>query len=216
MREIFESYLLAFLHPFKMADYCQHNIPLDARSMHDLKKLELRESVATSWVFHLVRGILQLLMLLLVVKLLNFETGDAAIDQVLGTIIEQKNKSSFLFFMFPLAISIIFYPLTTMVIAEIWVYLIKFFIWLSKAPVDAQKTSHSIVANALTSNLLCIIPIIGEIFQTMLFYFYLYVGIKKQLNFSHGRSIFVVSFPFVLLNILFLAAVCLIFLLLNN
>jgi hypothetical protein len=63
MKEIFDSYLTIFMHPFKIYDYFAEGIPLQGRELSPIKRLSLTETLSVSWLITIIRSLLDLLIL---------------------------------------------------------------------------------------------------------------------------------------------------------
>ena len=63
MSDLFETYLITLVHPFRIHHQFRHNVALPETDGHLYQPLTLAESLGISWVFAILRGLFKLVVL---------------------------------------------------------------------------------------------------------------------------------------------------------
>ncbi len=195
MREIIDAYLTVFMHPFRIYDYYWFGIPLPGRELNPIKRLTLTESLSFSWLIAITRAFFDLM-------LLNFAAnvvGQYFVDNddfftVLGI---NTSFAGYYFFLIKMVVETLLFPLFTFVWVLFWEFLLKHlgnFLGVE----NAEEKSHLIVSNSLTSNLIRIVPIFGDMAQGLMATLHLYAGVKKSFELDSRAAALAISMPFLL------------------
>jgi len=202
--EIFETYLMVLVHPFRIHDQFRHQLPIPNHEGHLYRPLTLAESWGVSWVFAVIRGLARIIVL-------NFFLGSLLKLQsenfpFLQEFIKTSGASSYYFFLFSAALDIIFFPVSSIVVTEVWAWIIKRYSgWLNPG-LPHEEISDQITTHALASNVFSIIPFIGDLVQGFLYYFLLYAGLRSNLGASRSLAWVILLTP-TLLFLMFISTV---------
>jgi hypothetical protein len=178
--EIFETYLMVLVHPFRIHDQFRHQLPIPNHEGHLYRPLTLAESLGISWVFAVIRGLARIIVL-------NFFLGSLLKLQsesfpFLQEFIKTSGASSYYFFLFSAALDIIFFPVSSIVVTEVWAWIIKRYSGWLNPDLPHEEISDQITTHALASNVFSIIPFIGDLVQGFLYYFLIYAGLRSNLG----------------------------------
>jgi hypothetical protein len=184
--EILETYLMVLVHPFRIHDQFRHQLPIPNHEGHLYPPLTLAESLGVSWVFAVIRGLARIIVL-------NFFLGSLLKLQsenfpFLQEFIQSSGASSYYFFIFSAALDIIFFPVSSIVLTEVWAWIIKRYSGWLNPDLPHDEISDQITTHALASNVFSIIPFIGDFVQSFLYYFLLYAGLRSNLGASRSLA----------------------------
>ncbi len=194
MIEQFESYLLALIHPYKTADSLQHNISIDG-NIFKPRKLDLATSIAISWVFRLINGILRVAFIWIMLILFDQESNPLFKQLASSDLFSSTHQLSLMLFLLPLFIEVLFFPMLTYFLSSFWIWSIALQLYFTSKRDQREQLAESIVTHALPTHLFTVIPAIGDFFQGIAFMFYLYIGLRRQAMLNRFLAIFVVFSP---------------------
>jgi hypothetical protein len=199
MKQLLENYLYYFVHPVTSSEEAAY--PLNP----SVVKLNLQDSVIISWIFHIFRGLVQVILFYLIVEFMKISTGDLLIDGLLRSFFKLEKFTSSFFFILPTIFELLFFPLVSYFYSEFWIYILKKAFRLCRMDEGREELAEQIVIRANSSHVFSVVPILGEIFQKFAFAFYLYVGLRRSAYLSRFESIFIILSPiFIVLFVTFL------------
>lgn len=207
MREIFESYLMTLVHPFRIHQQFRHQLPLPSHDGHLYRPLTLAESLGVSWIFAILRGLGKII---LISYFLNFFVNMQSDSfPFLQDLVRSSSVSTYYFLLFSAALDIIFFPVGAIIMTEFWSWVIrKYSAWLNPE-VESRVIADQITTHALSSNLFTMIPILGDLIQPLLYYFLIYAGLRSNMEASRSLAFVILATPTVLVlmlaSLLFLA-----------
>lgn len=177
---------MVLVHPFRIHDQFRHQLPIPNHEGHLYPPLTLAESLGVSWVFAVIRGLARIIVL-------NFFLGSLLKLQsenfpFLQEFIQSSGASSYYFFIFSAALDIIFFPVSSIVLTEVWAWIIKRYSGWLNPDLPHDEISDQITTHALASNVFSIIPFIGDFVQSFLYYFLLYAGLRSNLGASRSLA----------------------------
>lgn len=191
--ELLSTFFTYFLHPFK-----KH----EAIMQGEEKAMDLYTSLGLSWIFVVFNGMIRVFFILLIIRaFLAFENDS---NNVLSQLLFEKGEyTGFYFLILTTVLDVIFYPILTLFFIEFWMFIIKFYAKLmGESEIDTKATN--VMSLSLSSNIMLVIPLFGEIAQKISSMAIIYAGMRKQLNFSTGLCIVVLMTP-VLFLLMFLS-----------
>jgi hypothetical protein len=197
MKEIFDSYLTIFMHPFKIYDYFAEGIPLQGRELSPIKRLSLTETLSVSWFITIIRSLLDLLILNFALSAVaEYFTDNDNFFTLLGL---TSSFAGYYFFLIKLVVETLTFPLITFAWAVFWEFLIKH-IGLFLGDEEAEQKAHLIVTNSLTTNFIKIVPIFGDIAQGLLSTVHIFAGMKKSFGLDSKSALLAISLPWLLFS----------------
>lgn len=177
--------MLVLVHPFRIHQQFRFQLPLPGHKGEISKPLTLAESIGISWVFAIIKGLTKIVILnFFLQSFLNMQSENFPFLQEL---LKNSGSSTYYFLLFSAALDIIFFPISTIVMTEVWSWFIKKYAKLLNPELPAEDIADQITTHALSSNLFIIIPFIGDFIQGGLYYFLLYAGLRS--NLGAGRSL---------------------------
>ena len=197
MTQIIETYLIVLVHPFRIHQQFRFQLALPDHEGHLYEPLSLAESLGMSWVFAIIRGLARIIILNFFLQ--SFLSLQSESFPFLQDLIQSSGSTSYYFFLFSAALDIIFFPISTIVMTEVWAWVIKKYSrWLNpELPHDV--IADQITTHALASHLFTIIPFIGDIIQMFLYYFLLYAGLRSNLETTRSLAWVILLTPTVVL-----------------
>lgn len=192
---------MVLVHPFRIHQQFRHELPIPNHEGHIYEPLTLAESLGISWVFAILRGLGRIIILNFFLH--SFLTMQSENFPFLQEMLKNSGTSSYYFFLFSAALDIIFFPIGTIVMTEVWAWIIrKYSQWLNpELPHD--DIADQITTHALSSNLFSIIPFLGDLIQALLYYFLLYAGLRSNLGASRSLAWVILLTPTVILLMTF-------------
>ncbi len=176
---------MVLIHPFRIHQQFRHHLPLPHHEGQIYEPLTLAESLGISWVFAIIRGLFRIILLnFFFASFLKMQSENFPI---LKEIISTSSVSTYYFFLFSAGLDIIFFPIATIVMTEVWAWVIKKYAQWLNPELPASQIADQITTHALSSNLFSIIPFLGDVIQFLLYYFLLYAGLRS--NLGAGRSL---------------------------
>lgn len=196
---LFETYFTVLVHPFRIHDQFRHGVAIPYHEGHFYQKLTLAESLSISWVFAGIRGLFKIIILnYFLHSLLSMQSESFPFLQ---DFVGSSGLSTYYFFLFSAALDIIFFPVVTLISTEVWAFIIRFFTQLLNPQLPAKEIADDITTHALSSNLLCMIPFLGDIIQPLIYIFLIYAGLRSNLGASRSLSWVILLTPTLLLFI---------------
>lgn len=184
--DLFETYLMVLIHPFRMHQQFRYNVALPGQEGHLFAPLKLSEALGISWVFAIVRGLGKLVLMNFFLQ--TFIDLQSDNFPVLQDLILSSGISTYYFLLFSAALDIIFFPIAALVMTEVWAWMIRLYgRWLNP-DLAYEDIADQITTHALSSNLFMIIPFIGDLIQSLLYYFLLYAGLRSNLGTSRSLA----------------------------
>ena len=184
--DLLETYLMVLVHPFRIHQQFRYQVALPGHDNHFFAPLKLSEALGISWVFAIIRGLAKLvLMNFFLQSFINMQSDSFPILQDL---IISSGVSSYYFLLFSASLDIIFFPITALIMTEVWSWMIRLYSkWLNPDLPD-EEIADQISTHALSSNLFSIIPFLGDLVQSGLYYFLLYAGLRSNLGASRSLA----------------------------
>lgn len=191
--DLVETYLMVLVHPFRIHQQFRHQLPIPDQAGHIYRPLTLAESISISWVFSILKGLGKIIILNFFLQ--SFLKMQSDHFPFLQELLESSGTSSYYFLLFSAGLDIIFFPVATILITEVWAWVIRrYAIWLNP-DLPAEEIADQITTHALSSNLFIMIPFIGDLIQSFLYYFLLYAGLRGNLGASRSLAWVVLMTP---------------------
>jgi hypothetical protein len=193
LADLFETYVMTLVHPFRIHHQFRHELPLPDQGDHRFEPLSLAESIGISWVFAIVRGLFKIFVLnFFLQSFLSFQGPEFTILQDL---VRTSGFSTYYFFLFSAALDIIFFPVGAVVVTEVWSWIIRVYARWLNPELPGEEIAHQITIGALSSNLFNIIPFVGDVIQLFLYLFLLYAGLRANLGASRSLAFVILLTP---------------------
>lgn len=191
-----ETYFMVLVHPFRIHQQFRHNVALPGQNNYLFAPLKLSEALGISWVFAIIRGLAKLVLMNFFLQ--SFINMQSESFPVLQDILISSGLSTYYFLLFSASLDIIFFPVTALVMTEVWAWFIRMYSkWLNPDQ-DHEEIADQITTHALSSNLFTIIPFLGDLIQSGLYYFLLYAGLRSNLGASRSLAWVILLTPTVL------------------
>lgn len=200
--ELLETYLMVLIHPFRIHQQFRYQVTLPGHQGHVFEPLKLSEALGISWIFNIVRGLCKILLLNFFLQ--SFINLQSESFPVLQDIMMSSGVSTYYFLLFSASLDIIFFPITALVMTEVWAWMIRLYSKWLNPDLPHEEIADQITTHALSSNLLAIIPFVGDVIQSGLYYFLLYAGIRSNLGASRSLAWVILLTP-TLLGAMFLS-----------
>lgn len=198
--QLLETYLMVLVHPFRIHQQFRYNLPLPNHDGHFYRPLTLAESLGISWIFAIVRGLGKIIILSFFLQ--TFLSMQSENFPFLQEFFESSSSSTYYFLLFSAALDIIFFPIATIVLTEVWAWLIKKYAeWLNPS-LPAEEIADQITTHALSSHIFNIIPFIGDLLQSLSYFFLLYAGLRSNLGASRSLAWVILMTPTIFLLML--------------
>lgn len=196
MNSLLETYLITLVHPFRIHQQFRYKLPIPSQDGHLYEPLTLAEAIGISWIFAIIRGLFKLVILNFFLQ--TFMGMQNENFSILQDLVTSSGFSTYYFLLFSAALDIIFFPIGTIIMTELWAWVIrKYAIWLNPE-LPAEEISDQITSHALSSNLFTIIPFIGDVIQVLLYYFLIYAGLRSNLGASKSLATVIIMTPTIL------------------
>ncbi len=197
MKKLFFSYFAPIIYPFRIHDYYLHQIPLPEPEYAYPDKLSIFEAISVSWVFELIKMVLQILLIqLTLVGLTSYQEEGVSYLQGLSFISAMPSHYLFLILM---GLKALLFPLTSFIGYELWSVILRGFAQLLEHQGNRHELATRILVSAQSSHVFSAIPIFGDFVQKAMSYFLMYAGIRKYLGASALLSLIILLFPLILL-----------------
>lgn len=205
---LLETYLMVLVHPFRIHQQFRFSLPIPNHDGKLYEPLTLAEALSISWVFAIVRGLFKILLMNFFIQ--TFLSMQSDSFPFLQEMLKSSGASTYYFLLFSAALDIVFFPLAAIVLTEVWSFVIKKYSQLLNPDQPHDEIADQITTHALSSNLFTIIPFIGEMIQTVLYYFLIYAGLRSNLGASRSLAWVILLTP----TVIFLMLLCLFLLML--
>jgi hypothetical protein len=122
---------------------------------------------------------------------------------VLQDLIVSSGISTYYFLLFSASLDIIFFPVTALIMTEVWSWMIRTYSKWLNPDLPHEEIADQITTHALSSNLFSIIPFLGDMIQSGLYFFLLYAGLRSNLGASRSLAWVILLTPTLLGIMLF-------------
>lgn len=154
--------------------------------------MSISESVMMSWVFAVINGIFKIVLLnIVLLSLSNYVLG----FDLGAEVFKKDGNLGYYFLILSTILEIIFFPLFTLFLLQFWTFIIKAFAKFLKVAGDIDLLVERVVTASMSAHVFIAIPIFGSFLQKVYSLVLLFIGMKKQLNFSSAVSICVLFSP---------------------
>lgn len=204
MMSLLETYLMVLVHPFRIHQQFRHMVAMPHHEGHIYHPLSLAEGIGISWIFAVVRGIAKIVIINLFFQ--TFFTIQKENFPFLEEVMATSGFSTYYFLLFSSAVDIVFFPITALIITEVWAFFIRLFCGWLNPELPKDEIADEITTHALSSHLFSMIPFIGDLLQPLLYYFLLYAGLRSNLGASRSLAYVIIVTP-TLLGLMFLAVI---------
>lgn len=184
--QMIETYLMVLVHPFRIHQQFRHALPIPNHEGHIYEPLTLAESLGISWVFAILRGLMKIIIMNFFLQ--TFIEMQSENFPVLQEILLSSGTSTYYFLLFSAALDIIFFPIAMIVMTELWAWVIRKYAGWLNPNLPADEIADQITTHALSSSVFMMIPFIGDLIQSGLYYFLLYAGIRSNLGASRSLT----------------------------
>lgn len=192
MKKIFDAYLTTFLHPFRIHDYFWNGIPLPGHELNPLVPLSFNEGLAFSWLLAIVKGFFDVVLLNLAFMGVSlFQWNNSSEFSIFHF---DVSFSGYYFFLIEIIVMTLLFPLTLMLWALFWRFVLNL-IGEFLGVEDYQDKSQVIVTNAMTSNLVSVIPMFGGVAKSITSTVHLYAGLKQSFGLDARAAMLALSLP---------------------
>jgi hypothetical protein len=201
MKDIFESYFMTLVHPFRIHQQFRHQLPLPNQNGYLYRPLTLAEGLGVSWIFAILRGLGKIIILVFFLNFfLNLQSEEFPFLQDL---IHSSSITTYSFLLFSSSLDIVFFPIAGLIVTEFWAWVIRTYSGWLNPDLDADTVADQITVHALSSNLFSMVPILGDLIQPVIYYFLLYAGIRSNLGASRALTFVILITPTILLFMFF-------------
>lgn len=184
--QLLETYLMVLVHPFRIHQQFRHNLPIPNQSGHIYPPLTLAESLGISWIFAVMRGLGKIIILNFFLQ--SFVSMQSDNFPILQNLMANSSISTYYFLLFSAALDIIFFPVAALIMTEVWAWVIRLYTGWLNPDLPKETIADQITTHALSANLFTIIPFLGDIIQSLLYYFLLYAGLRSNLGASRSLA----------------------------
>lgn len=184
--ELMETYLMVLVHPFRIHQQFRYQVTLPGHENKIFEPLKLSEALGISWVFAIIRGLGKILLLNFFLQ--SFVNMQSESFPILQDILMSSGLSTYYFLLFSASLDIIFFPITALILTEVWAWMIRIYSKWLNPDLPHEEIADQITTHALSSNLFSIIPFLGDLVQSVLYYFLLYAGIRSNLGASRSLA----------------------------
>jgi hypothetical protein len=199
MEKFFNSFFLTLIHPFEAHRYYKGEETKHFRD-GEIWRLNLYESVSLSWLFVIINGIARVFI---IHTLLTLFVGEG--PTFLGFRLWQTDQfSSFYFIVLSIVLDMVFHPLVTLLMVQVWELIIKAYANVLDLDGDWDDIAESIMAVSLSSYFFKIIPFLGDILQSLFSIILMYAGLRERLGADRMLAIVILLTPFWLITFIFI------------
>lgn len=193
---LIETYLMVLVHPFRIHQQFRFQLPIPHHDGKIYAPLTLAESLGISWVFSAIRGLFKIVLMNFFLQ--SFLSMQNERFPFLQELVRGSGSSTYYFLVFSAALDIIFFPLAALVLTEVWSFIIRKYAGFLNPALPADEIADQITTHALSSNVFSIIPFVGEVIQTGLYYFLIYAGLRSNLGASRSLAWVILLTPTVI------------------
>lgn len=196
LKDVFLSYIHYLIHPFKTHQSFLATSEPNPNEYSPLK-LSAYESLATSWLFVVINGIIKIAILNFSIHFMldlfqdTFEIG--------GNLINIGEFPGLYFLVLSSFLDIIFYPLFGIFLIQFWGVIFKFYSGILGVEGDLSEKSHNIMSVYFSSSILTIIPFVGSSIQSLASMVLMYAGLREQFKTSPVLSVCIILTPVLIL-----------------
>lgn len=195
-KEMIETYFMVLVHPFRIHQQFRYQLALPGHQGEIYGPLSLAESLGISWIFAVIRGLARIIVLNFFLQ--SFLSLQSEEFPFLQEFIQSSGFSSY-YFLLSAALDIIFFPISTIVLTEVWAWIIrKYAQWLNP-DLPHDEIADQVTTHALSSHVFSIIPFLGDFIQTIIYYFLLYAGLRTNLGASKSLAWVILLTPTLIL-----------------
>lgn len=194
--DVIYSYFLYLTHPFKTHDMFMKPYLYEEKE-YIPQKLTIYESLGTSWIFVVINGVFRIfivnLLILGFIKLMNPTEG------IFLDLYDGDKFIGFYFLVLSTILDVIFYPLFGLFLIQFWEFVIKMMSKILPVEGDVDEKAKMILSVSLSSHILMIVPIFGDMAQKLANFILMYAGLRKQLNYSPSVCLCILFSPLLIL-----------------
>lgn len=203
---ILQTYFFYLVHPFKTHRLLKRGETEAGRSYPIA--LGVYESLATSWIFIVISAMLRIILLnvLIIFFIKTFNPFSGVIENYY----DGDRFIAFYFIILTTFLDVIFFPLITLFVVQFWEFVLKGFAKLAGVEGNVEEKVRAILAVALSSHILQIVPVLGDVAQKFAHFVQMYGGIREQLGFSRSLTLCALFTP-VLIFMMFFSLIFVLF-----
>jgi hypothetical protein len=198
--QILETYCMVLVHPFRIHQQFRYSVPMYDHESVLYPPLTLAESLGVSWIFAILRGICKIIILNYFLQFFLALQSDSF--PLLQDLMTSSGYSTYYFLLFSAAVDIIFFPVVTLIVTQFWSWVIRLYARMLNPDLPAEEIAEQITTHALSSNIFNLIPYIGDLFQTIAYFFLLYAGLRSNLGTSRSLAWVILITPSLLMMML--------------
>ena len=143
--QIFYSYFVALMHPYRYHDFLAHSIAFE--SDLPLRKLSVYESLSVSWLLVILRAFVRLIFINWIVYfILNVALEEFSF---LSSLVEGGSFNFYYIVIFSAIIDVIFFPLVTYLVIEFWELLIRTAALMKNYQGDRFQAAEDVMSESL-------------------------------------------------------------------
>src|SRR5690554_5970741 len=145
-------------------------------------------------------------IILLNILVIFFVKTVSPFSEVIENYYDGDRFIGFYFIILTTFLDVIFFPLITLFVIQFWEFVLKTFARLAGVEGDVEGKVRSILAVALSSHILQVVPVLGDAAQKFAHFIQMYGGIREQLGFSRALTLCALFTP-VLFFMIFLSLI---------
>ncbi len=212
MLEMFKVYLLSFIHPYKIHHFLRDEIPLPEDPNGDLPALSINEAIMVSWVFVIIKGVIDMVLLLLMVIGLDYVMGSNPLAPLLKQMGILESASNIMGIMM-IVLGVIVFPVVSLISVQVWRMIFSIYMRFIEFDGDSDQMVTNIITVSFSSNVVRAIPFVGTSLQGIVSAYLIYAGIRDHLSVGRATAFFmVIAPPLAFLLILMMGGTLLLFL----
>lgn len=193
--QVLQTYFFYLIHPFRTHRILRERGDLVAARDEEfpLLSLSVYESLGASWVFIVISGMLKIIIINGLIYLFM-----GVMDPATGFLTHFYDGDRFIGFYFVILttiLDVIFFPLITLFVIQFWEFVLRAYANLAGVEGDIEEKSKAILSVALSSHILQVAPIVGDMAQKFAHFIQMYAGIREQLGFSRSLTFCVLLTP---------------------
>lgn len=199
--DLLETYFMVLVHPFRIHHQFRYHVSLPGQENHFFLPLKLSEAIGISWIFAIIRGLAKLMVMNFFLQ--SFVKLQSENFPILQDLLISSGLSTYYFLLFSASLDIIFFPITALIMTEVWAWMIRIYSRWLNPELPHEEIADQITTHALSSNIFCMIPFLGDLIQTCLYYFLLYAGLRSNLGTSRSLAWVILATPTLLALMIF-------------
>lgn len=201
LSDLLETYLITLVHPFRIHQQFRHNVALPGNDGYLYEPLTLAESLGISWVFAIMRGLFKIIVLNFFLQ--SFLSMQSEEFNFLQDLVKSSGFTTYYFLLFSAALDVIFFPIGAIVLTGFWSWVIRSYARWLNPELPAEEIADQITSHALSSNIFNIVPFIGDVIQTMIYFFLIYAGLRSNLGASKSLAFVILATPTLIAAMIF-------------